>query len=73
MELLNVEGGEQLFREKVLPRVRTGGPHAGTIMINLPVTPPLDAVPEERLKVGRGRPRKVRLHRHYDEDTNGES
>jgi hypothetical protein len=70
MELLNVEGGRLLFEEKVLPRVRTGGLYAGTIMMEFPATPPLDAVLPEHLKPGRGRPRTTRPHYRYDEDAN---
>jgi hypothetical protein len=68
MELLDVEGGPQLLEENVIPRVHTGGPWAGPIMVGLPKTPPLNAVPPERLKPGRGRPRKTRPHYRYDED-----
>ena len=69
MELLHVEGGPILLETKILPRIRTGGSHAGTIMIDLPAIPPLDAEPPERRAPGRGRPRKTRPHYRYDEDT----
>jgi hypothetical protein len=68
MELLYEERGRHLL-EEILPRVQTGGPWAGTTLIDTPATPPLNAVPPERLKTGRGRPRRTRPHYRYDEDT----